>query len=90
MANTDSSSNVQGQEYLVHDHRRARRPVAGAGLARSGSDRVLAGISGGIAQFIGANPRVVRVLWIVSLPLSGGLTAIAYLLLWLLLPLERS
>lgn len=72
-------------DWLMHDHRRARRPVAEQRLSRS-RDRRIAGVAGGVADFVGARPWTVRLLWLVSLPLSGGITGVAYLLLWLILP----
>ncbi len=74
---------------LRHDQRRARRPAGATALRRSASERRLAGVAGGIATFTGADPRWVRVLFVVSVPLSLGVTAVGYLLLWGLLPAER-
>jgi phage shock protein PspC (stress-responsive transcriptional regulator) len=51
--------------------------------------RFLGGVSLGIAQFVAADVRVVRGLWLASLVLSLGITAIGYVVLWLLLPGER-
>jgi phage shock protein PspC (stress-responsive transcriptional regulator) len=70
---------------LGHDHRRARTPAAAARLAR-GDRRVIAGVAAGVAEFTGADPKAVRWLWAATLPLSGGLTAVAYLALWAILP----
>jgi phage shock protein PspC (stress-responsive transcriptional regulator) len=72
-------------DALGHGHRRARRPAAAAPLARS-DKRVVAGVAAGVAEFVGADPRAVRWLWAITLPLSGGLTAVAYLALWAMLP----
>jgi phage shock protein C len=72
---------------LPHQQRRARRPLgAAAPLRRSREDRVLAGVCGGIASFVGARSRTVRWLWVVSLLPSLGVTALAYPALWWLLP----
>lgn len=72
---------------LPHDQRRARRPTGAAGpLRRSSRDRVVAGVCGGIAEFVGARPWHVRALWLVSLLPSLGITLWAYPMLWLLLP----
>lgn len=78
----------QERTGLGHEHRRARRP-AGAGRPRRSRVRIIAGVAGGLAEFIGAEPRTVRWLWGISLPLSGGLTAVAYLVLWLMLPAQK-
>ena len=74
---------------LTHGQRRARRPVgASRPLLRSRRSKVVAGVCGGIAVFVGAAPNAVRALWLVSLLPSLGITALAYPALWVLLPLE--
>jgi phage shock protein PspC (stress-responsive transcriptional regulator) len=76
---------------LAHDQRRARRPAGAAGpLRRSEGRRVVAGVCGGIATFVGARPAAVRLLWAASLIPSLGSTALAYPVLWWLLPSDRT
>jgi len=72
-------------DHLTHDESRARRPSSKQVLRRS-QDRVVAGIAGGVASFINANPTAVRWGFGLLLVFSGGIFLIAYLLLWLLLP----
>lgn len=74
------------EDGLLHQQRRARRPNTAASLRRSRSDRVLAGVCGGIAAYVDASPIVVRVLFVASLIPSIGVTGLGYLLLWWLLP----
>lgn len=76
-------------DRLTHDQSRARRPPTPKRLRRS-RDRVVAGIAGGVAAYIGADPRKVRWLFGVVTVLSGGVFLIAYALLWLLLPAPAS
>jgi phage shock protein C len=73
-------------DSLPHDQRRARRPNTTVRLTRSRHDRVLTGVLGGIAAYVGANPKTVRLLFALSTLLSGGILAVGYLLLWWLLP----
>lgn len=54
-------------------------------LSRSRSDRKLAGVCGGIAEFLGWDPTLVRVLWIV-LTMLGGSGILIYLILWVAMP----
>lgn len=54
-------------------------------LHRSLTDRKIAGVCGGIAEYLGWDPTLVRVLWIV-LTLLGGSGILAYLILWLVMP----
>ena len=63
---------------------RTRRP-----LRRSRRRRIVAGVCGGLADWRYWNPTVVRILFVLvgALPIFPGF--IAYLLLWLLIPLEE-
>jgi phage shock protein PspC (stress-responsive transcriptional regulator) len=54
-------------------------------LCRSRTDRKLAGVCGGVAAFLGWDPTLVRVLWIV-LTLLGGSGVLIHLILWLAMP----
>lgn len=56
-------------------------------LTRSTRDRKLAGVCGGIAAFLGWDPTLVRILWIV-LTMLGGSGILIYLILWLVMPLD--
>jgi phage shock protein PspC (stress-responsive transcriptional regulator) len=76
-------------DALLHEQRRARRPSMTGVLERPLRGRRLGGVAIGIATFVGADTRVVRGLWLVSFPLSLGLTSLGYALLWILLPSER-
>ncbi len=77
-------------DSLPHDQRRARRPHTDARLRRSRSDRALTGVLGGIAEYIGANPRTVRIAFSAAAFFSGGILVVAYLLLWGLVPKENA
>ncbi|MGB0134366.1 PspC domain-containing protein [Dokdonella sp.] len=58
-------------------------------LSRSRSDRMLAGVMGGIARRFGWNSTLVRVLFvIVSIASVAFPGIIVYLILWLLIPEE--
>jgi phage shock protein PspC (stress-responsive transcriptional regulator) len=52
---------------------------------RSQTDRVIAGVAGGVAQRFGVNSTLVRLAWVVSV-FFGGFGIAAYLLLWIALP----
>lgn len=55
---------------------------------RSRTDRVLAGVCGGLAEYLDVDPTLVRVGWVVVTLFSAGIGLLAYLLLWLLAPEE--
>jgi phage shock protein C len=54
-------------------------------LSRSATDRVIAGVAGGIAQRFGVNSTLVRLAWVLFV-LFGGFGILAYLILWVVLP----
>ena len=58
-----------------------------AGLKRSQEHRVIAGVCGGIAEWLGWDPTLVRVLFVLVSLLSAAFPGIlGYLVLWLLMP----
>ncbi len=75
---------------LAHDQRRARRPYTDRRFARSRSDRLLGGVCGGIGAFVGVRSANVRLVYLLSVLLSLGATGVGYLLLWLLIPAEKT
>jgi phage shock protein C len=56
-----------------------------AQLGRSETDRVIAGVAGGIAQRFGFNSTLVRLAWVLSV-FFGGFGIVIYLILWIALP----
>lgn len=57
-------------------------------LRRSRSDRMLAGVCAGIADYLRLDPTLIRVGFAVLVLVSWGLALVAYLLGWLLIPEE--
>jgi phage shock protein C len=57
-------------------------------LARSKTDRKVGGVAGGIAQYLGLDPTLVRVIWALVIILPGGFGLIPYIILWIALPEE--
>lgn len=57
-------------------------------LYRSRTDRQLAGVSGGLAKYLGVDPTVVRVLWVVAAFATFPVAPIAYLVLAFITPEE--
>jgi len=54
-------------------------------LRRSGTDRLLGGVCGGLAEYSGIDAVLWRV-GAVGLTVAGGAGVVVYLLLWVLLP----
>lgn len=57
-------------------------------LYRSQADRSVAGVCGGLAERLGVDSALVRVPWLLSVPLTGGLTLLLYVLLAVAIPEE--
>ncbi len=56
-------------------------------LRRSRSDRVIAGVCGGIAKWLGWTPTSVRVLYVILSILSAAFPGIlVYIILWIVMP----
>lgn len=68
------------------------RPPATRRLHRSREHRVLFGVAGGIAEYLGIDPTVVRVLWVIGglvmAPMTAPIALLLYLALALTLPEE--
>jgi phage shock protein C len=54
-------------------------------LARSSTDKKIAGVCGGLAEYLDLDPTLVRILWLL-LVFFGGTGILAYLILWIALP----
>ncbi|MFL6144746.1 MAG: PspC domain-containing protein [Labedaea sp.] len=57
-------------------------------LRRSRSDRMVAGVCGGAATFLGVDAALVRVLLVAATVLGFGTGAVLYLICWLIVPEE--
>jgi phage shock protein C len=55
-------------------------------LYRSRSDRILAGVAGGLAELWNLDPAIVRVAWAVLVPVTSGLALLAYIVLAIVVP----
>ena len=57
-------------------------------LVRPKNDRVIAGVAAGMANYLGIDPVVARVLWALTL-LPGGVPGLVlYILCWIIIPEE--
>lgn len=59
-------------------------------LRRSPDRRMIAGVIGGLAEFFGLDPTVLRVVYVIGSILSAAFPGIlVYVLLWIVVPLGR-
>ena len=56
-------------------------------LRRSRTEKMIGGVCGGLGEYFNVDPTIIRVLWVV-ITLLGGAGVIAYLILWIVMPLE--
>lgn len=57
-------------------------------LLRSKSDKMIAGICGGIGEYSNTDPTVIRIIAIILALFNQG-TILVYLILWLVIPEEE-
>jgi phage shock protein C len=55
-------------------------------LMRSSTDKKIAGVCAGLADYFDLDPTIVRVVWLLAVLLAGT-GGLAYLVLWIVLPL---
>ncbi len=57
-------------------------------LKRSRTNRMIAGVCGGIGQYLDIDANVIRLIWVVVTVFTVGVGVLAYLLAWLIIPEE--
>jgi phage shock protein C len=62
-------------------------PASRKPLQRSRSDRKIAGVCAGFAEYLELDPTLVRILW-VMLVLFGGCGVLGYIVAWIIMPEE--
>ena len=55
-------------------------------LYRSRDDRVLAGVAGGVAEMLDADPSIIRIAWALLTFLTGGLALVVYIVMAIVVP----
>jgi len=58
-------------------------------LRRTTADKIIAGVCGGLGRYFGVDPVLMRVIFAVTVVLTGGLALLAYPVLWFLMPEDR-
>ena len=75
-------------EYCSICGARQRRRISNQRLTLSTSDSKIAGVWRGIAEYLEADPTIVRLIWAALSVIPGGLIGgvLAYLLAWMIIP----
>jgi len=55
-------------------------------LLRSTKNRMVAGVCGGIGEYFGVDPTVIRLVWVIFTLISMGAGIIAYIIAWIIVP----
>ena len=56
-------------------------------LTRS-KDKMIAGVAGGLANYLDIDPTIIRILFVV-IAFAGGASLLAYLIMWIIVPEEK-
>ena len=56
-------------------------------LHRSRTEKMIAGVCGGLAEYLDVDPTLVRVAW-VFISLLAGAGVLLYLIMWVIMPLD--
>jgi len=54
-------------------------------LYRSGKEKIIGGVCGGLGEYFAVDPTVIRLLWVVFI-LAFGAGLLAYLIAWIIIP----
>ena len=63
----------------------AKSSFKGKQLMRSKKNKIIAGVCGGIGEYLNIDPTVVRIVWIIF-SLMGGAGILAYIIAWIIMP----
>lgn len=74
------------EDTRMAKERPRRQKVAGVKrLYRSGRERILGGVCGGIAEYLEVDPVLIRLIWVI-VALAWGTGIIAYIIAWIIIP----
>jgi len=57
-------------------------------LTRS-KEKMIAGVAGGLANYLDIDPTIIRILFVV-IAFAGGASLLAYLIMWIIVPEEKT
>jgi len=73
--------------YLLTNNNSNNNNIMTKRVFRSATDRKIAGVCGGLAEYFSVDPTIVRLLWLISIFCIGG-GLIAYLIAMIVIPSE--
>jgi len=60
--------------------------IKGKRLLRSKKNKMIAGVCSGLGEYLGIDPTVIRLLWVLFCFFSFGAGAVAYIVAWVIIP----
>jgi len=75
-ASNSSTTNAKKEEYKR--------------LYRSGKNKFIAGVCGGVAEYFKLDPIIIRIIWVIIVFFPPGLGIIMYILFWIFVPRNPS
>jgi phage shock protein PspC (stress-responsive transcriptional regulator) len=75
--------------FFLHLHQISKYSIkmADKKLVRSANKKI-AGVCGGLAEFLGLDASIVRIVWLLCV-LLGGFGLLAYLIMWIVMPAQK-
>ncbi len=58
-------------------------------LYRSRKNRIIAGVCGGLGEYLGVDPVLIRIAWVI-VSFFGGAGILAYVIAWIIIPDEKT
>lgn len=55
-------------------------------LYRSRTDSIIGGVAGGVAEYLDADPSIVRIVWAILAIVTAGLFVVLYIVMWIVVP----
>ena len=55
-------------------------------LYKSPTEHVISGVAGGVAEYLDADPTIVRVIWALLALITGGVFFVLYIVMWIVVP----
>ncbi|MCH8004147.1 MAG: PspC domain-containing protein [Nanoarchaeota archaeon] len=62
------------------------KEIKGKRLLRSKNNRMIAGVCAGIGDYLGVDPTVIRLVWVLFTFFSMGAGVLAYIIAWVIVP----
>ena len=71
--------------YWLFGRKKQTFVIKGKNLYRSRKNRIIAGVCGGLGNYFGIDPVIIRILWLLLI-LYGGSGILIYIIAWIIIP----